>query len=702
MLLKNLHTRLIGRLRLSLKLILSFLLMAVIIGAVGSAGLFFIDRIQKKVETLSEVAFPMVIATARMSDSMLGANIESMAMLILEDQKAIDRKGGVINVFEEDYRTNMSGLLDILGKTDIGYESENVDRTRQIFFDGVRELIEAQKKKIAVQSASLEAFEKKRKNLDAELKKMMNSALTAINEKEDAGRTLIQAGDARMEDMEILLSELFGQDQALIQAAFNLEMYLMTLQDLSRAFIAERNANRLAEIEEDFQATTKKFQSRLKRVKYFARSGDNKNSYNFIVREFPAFTELAQSDTGVFAEHREFIQAETDVERLKALLTDSLKENRAELDNISRISSDLTDSARQSARSEVLKARRNIGMIVVAGIAMGILCAWGVIRIIVSPLQRVIAGLSQGAEQVAAASDQVSSSSQSLAENASKQAAGIEETTSSLEEMSIMTRKNADNANQANQLMREAQAIVEKANTSMIQMTDAMASVSKASTETSKIIKTIDEIAFQTNLLALNAAVEAARAGDAGAGFAVVADEVRNLAMRTADAARNTAVLIEDTVKKIKEGAELVNSTNKAFEEVADSAGQVGGLVDEIATASGEQSQGLDQVNTAVGRMSESTQQNSATAEESAGASEELSAQAIQMKGFVEELVTMVGGRRRTNGHFRAGRLPRDPLIPHKIGMGREASKAAGSSGLPPVASMAAEFEPESSSPDNF
>lgn len=701
MLLKNLHTRLISRLKLSLKLILSFLLMAVIIGAVGSAGLFFIDKIQKKVATLSEVAFPMVMTTARMSDSILGANIESMATLILEDQKAIDRQGEVIKVFEEDYRTNMSRLLEILGKTETDDESEAIDRTRQIFFDRVRELIEAQKKKIAVQGASLGAFEKQRKALDAELRKMMNSALTAINEKEDIGRTLIQAGDARMEDMEVLLSELFGQDQALVQAAFKLQMYLMELQDLSRAFIAERDANRLAEIEKDFQKTAKKLQSRLKRVKYFARSGDNKRSYDFIVREFSALKELAQSDKGLFAEHRKFIQAETDVERLKALLTESLKKNRKELDNISRISSDLTDSARQSARSEVLRARSNIGMIVVAGVVMGILCAWGVIRIIVFPLERVIAGLSQGAEQVAAASDQVASSSQSLAENASKQAAGIEETTSSLEEMSTMTRKNADNANQANRLMREAQAVVEKANTSMIQMTEAMETVSKSSAETSKIIKTIDEIAFQTNLLALNAAVEAARAGAAGAGFAVVADEVRNLAMRTADAARNTAVLIEDTVKKIKEGAELVVSTNKAFEEVADSAGQVGSLVDEIATASGEQSQGLDQVNTAVGHMSESTQHNSATAEESAGASEELSAQAEQMKGFVEELVTMVGGRRRKNGRLGSGRYPQKPSMPPRsgIGLGYDSATAFG---LPSVESVAAEFEAESSAPDKF
>ena len=157
-------------------------------------------------------------------------------------------------------------------------------------------------------------------------------------------------------------------------------------------------------------------------------------------------------------------------------------------------------------------------------------------------------------------------------------------------------------------------------------------------------IKTIDEIAFQTNLLALNAAVEAARAGEAGAGFAVVADEVRNLAMRAADAAKNTAELIEGTVKKIASGSELVSVTNASFAQVAQSASKVGGLVGEIAAASSEQSKGIDQVNIAINDMDKVVQQNAANAEESASACEEMNAQAQEMKRMVDELVAMVGG----------------------------------------------------------
>jgi methyl-accepting chemotaxis protein len=241
----------------------------------------------------------------------------------------------------------------------------------------------------------------------------------------------------------------------------------------------------------------------------------------------------------------------------------------------------------------------------------------------------IIEGMNEGAEQVASASGQVSSSSQQMAEGSSEQAASIEETSSSLEEMSSMTKQNADNSSEADNLMKEASK-------SMTTLTRSMEETSKASEETGKIIKTIDEIAFQTNLLALNAAVEAARAGEAGAGFAVVADEVRNLAMRAADAAKNTSTLIEDTINRVKEGTGIEVETNKSFTKVAE-------LVSEISAASNEQAQGIEQVSKAVVEMDKVVQQNAANAEESASASEEMNAQAEQMKSMVDELVALVG-----------------------------------------------------------
>jgi methyl-accepting chemotaxis protein len=208
------------------------------------------------------------------------------------------------------------------------------------------------------------------------------------------------------------------------------------------------------------------------------------------------------------------------------------------------------------------------------------------------------------------------STSQSLSEGTHDQRTSLEETSSLLDEMSSMTRQNAGNANQADNFMKETNQVVSKANESMSQLTISMDDISKASKEIFQIIKTIDEIAFQTNLLALNAAVEAARAGEAGAGFAVVAEEVRSLALRSAEAAKNTAGMIEGTVKKIQEGSQLVTWANDGFREVADNAGRVADLVSEISAASSEQNKRIEQINEAVAKMNEVIRQNANSAEE--------------------------------------------------------------------------------------
>jgi len=206
--------------------------------------------------------------------------------------------------------------------------------------------------------------------------------------------------------------------------------------------------------------------------------------------------------------------------------------------------------------------------------------------------------------------------SQVLSEAASEQAASLEETSSSLEEMASMIKSNADSTAKANGLMSGAKETIEKANASMSQLTVSMKEIASASEQTQKIVKTIDEISFQTNLLALNAAVEAARAGEAGAGFAVVAEEVRNLALRAAEAAKNTSNLMGDIVGKIQAGEKLVNTTNQDFVEMRTSSNKVVELMGGIAAASQEQSQGIEQINTAILQMNQVTQQNAASAEE--------------------------------------------------------------------------------------
>ena len=257
-------------------------------------------------------------------------------------------------------------------------------------------------------------------------------------------------------------------------------------------------------------------------------------------------------------------------------------------------------------------------------------------------LDDALSQVSQATEQVSSASQQISDGSQSLAQGANEQASSLEEVSSSLEEMASMTKQNAENANQAKHLAGEANGNAAQGKQAMARMSESINKIKESSDQTAKIVKTIDEIAMQTNLLALNAAVEAARAGEAGRGFAVVAEEVRNLAQRSAQAAKNTADMIEESVKNPEEGVIIASDVAKAFVSIADSNAKVDNLIAEIAAASQEQSQGIEQVNIAVSQMDKVTQQNAANSEESASAAEELSSQAEELQNMIRRFTLSV------------------------------------------------------------
>lgn len=315
-----------------------------------------------------------------------------------------------------------------------------------------------------------------------------------------------------------------------------------------------------------------------------------------------------------------------------------------------------------------------IGGSVLITIVLMILGLSLIVRTITKPLNRVIKGLSDNSDQVANSAGQVNAISHEQAEGASVQAAAIEETSSSLEQLSSMTRMNSENANETNRLVIQTSNIVDEVNTSVLDLTESMQKISQSSRQTQKIIKTIDEIAFQTNLLALNAAVEAARAGEAGAGFAVVADEVRNLAMRAAEAAKNTAALIEESVKQIADGSRFAAKTNENFKQVAHSSKQVAELMGEIATASTEQSHGIEELNKAVAEMDKVVQKNASNAQDSAMASEDMTNQAEEMRSYVRELLTLVGGnndavgaRQQGGGQDAVGKSPTPNPARHSV-----------------------------------
>ncbi len=285
-----------------------------------------------------------------------------------------------------------------------------------------------------------------------------------------------------------------------------------------------------------------------------------------------------------------------------------------------------------------------IAISLVLSIVIVVVISWIVSGGINKVLSRVSEQIREGALQVSSAAEQVSQASQTLSKSASESASSVEETSASLEELTSMIQQNASNAMQCEQITKEVQHSISESVEAMNRLLENMEVLRQASANTAGIIKTIDEIAFQTNLLALNAAVEAARAGEAGKGFAVVAEEVRRLAQRSAEAAKNTQQIIEDTIKKANDSAVISKDVGAMLQKVKESAEKVLILIQEVSTASNEQSKGVEQVNTAMMEINKATQEVAASSEETASASEELTAQSAELLSAVNTLEMLVKG----------------------------------------------------------
>jgi methyl-accepting chemotaxis protein len=374
-------------------------------------------------------------------------------------------------------------------------------------------------------------------------------------------------------------------------------------------------------------------------------------------------------------------------DKLKADLQRAINDNKQYADTTAAESVSVTDNTLHLV---------NLSILVMLSACVAI--AFVIVRSLNRVLTNVADSLGEGAHHIVGASSQLAAASQTLAQNANDQASSLQETSSALEQIGSMTKRNTENAQKAQTLSGETRNAAENCSQRTEEMQVAMKHIQKASTEmavaihgitnssnsVSKIISTIDEIAFQTNILALNAAVEAARAGEAGMGFAVVAEEVRSLAKRSADAAKETAAMIEAAVTQSQRGVEVnskvtasiaevvqkANGVRDALSNIVAKAREVDSVVGQITEASKEQNSGLEQINSAINLMNQVTQANAAGSEETASASEELTAQSMELRSGVDVLVKLVNGKSYDETHAQpageskaAHRKPEAPLV---------------------------------------
>jgi methyl-accepting chemotaxis protein len=471
-----------------------------------------------------------------------------------------------------------------------------------------------------------------RKKLETAAEDFMKTSLEFLDAQVEALRNQLKQGGAATSSREELLEQITSMNEV-IQIYYAIQLDTSQGQLLREPNMIEFSSKKFGEIENILSIIQKKTTddiviSQLEDIRLSGAS--YKTNMKKLATGYAALTELSKK-RGTIG------NAVIDAAQKAA---------------VSGIEETAQSAAGMSQRLSGSKKMLSWGAII--GLLASVVLSAVITRSISRPIGRAVEGLGEGAMQVLSAAKEMTATSQSLAERTAKQAVAIEETSSTLNEIASMTQKNAGHAQHVDTLMKSANEVVNQAKTSMKELINSMSAITAASEETSKIIKTIDEISFQTNLLALNAAVEAARAGETGAGFAVVAEEVRNLALRAAAAAKNTEALIEETLKRVNSGSAMVIKTGENLSMVAESTAKVGELVGEIAVASNEQSEGISQLNQAVADMNAAIQQNATNAEESASASEELSAQTVQMEHHVEEMAALCEGKRKRSLEMNA------------------------------------------------
>ena len=597
---------------------------AIIIAWIGLSGA---SQLNESLKKIVDVDSEKVKLAAQMQQNIIEMHRAEKNMILSITQTDMDtyRKNfnDAVKILE-DRRTRLRSLVDDTNKNYL----DNFKKAYEEYVDVFKQIAQLTRKNSNEKAKVLMRTDARDKVIVID----KNTDELRINIQKEMN-TILEQSNISSEVMKVIEQKL----QAL-ELISNVESNLLkSVRDAGRAILLlhDEEIKAMSERSNEFLDATFNDLKSLKQV-----TDDNKN--NMIDKTLNALEVFDKVQTKVLEltqENSNQKAAELSATRARELV----EKARSNVFEIAKINDENMNQAKITAAINYENIRNINITVAIVGILVAILIAYFMVRQMMAMVTGAVTNVNEGAEQVASASNQIASSSQQLAEGAQEQAASVEEVTSSLAQTKATVDQNAENAREADMLSKDANDSAKMGYEHIRELTDAMEEINESSRKIANIIKTIDEIAFQTNLLALNAAVEAARAGEHGLGFAVVAEEVRNLAQRSAEAAKDTANIIEQSIAQVNKGNEITTSTNKAFEDILEKVKKTGDITGEIAMASTEQAQGVNQITEAMEQVDAVTQTMASNSEESAAASEEMNAQAVNMKQSIGEVANIFG-----------------------------------------------------------